>query len=268
MKIKIAAACAAFLLTLWLSFSAAKSPAQVVVATSRDQAVDDLVYANHILYNEGVLDAFGHISVRDPQDPARFYLSRNLAPSQVTRRDILQYDDVQCNTTAGAAGSYLERFIHCAIYRARPDVNAVIHGHSPSLISFGATRASLRPLFGLAGWMGTAGVPTFDIRSVAGDSDLLISNNMLADALARSLGDRPMVLMRGHGETIVGASISQTVVHAYYAVLNAQVQTDAMRLGSVTYLTPGEAAAAAKTNDNAAIGRAWEMFKVRAGKIE
>ena len=267
MKIAIGVLCVLLCLSTLLFVSAIKSPAQVIVATSREQAIQDLVYANHILYNEGVLDAFGHISVRDPQDPGRFYLSRSLAPSQVTTRDIQQYD-TQCNTISGNAASYLERYIHCAIYRARPDVNVIIHAHSPSLISFGVTKTSLRPVFHLAGWMGTGGVPVFDIRNVAPDTDLLVSNNMLGDALAKALANGPIVLMRGHGEIIVGASISQAVVHAYYAAVNAKMQSDAMRLGNVTYLTPGEAAAAAKINDAATIGRAWDLFKLRADKIE
>jgi len=267
MKFKIAIVVVLCALPAILFLVSTKSSGQAVhVATTKEQAIEDLVYGNRILYNEGVLDAFGHISVRDPEDPTHFYMSRGIAPSQVTTQDILQYD-MQCNAIGAPPNTgYGERFIHCGIYRARPDVNVVIHAHSLSLIPFGLTRTPLRPVFLMAGFLGVDGVPVFDIRDVAPDTNIMVTNNMFGDALAKVLGKGPMVLMRGHGETVVGTSIQEAVVHAYYAEVNARLQSDAMKLGgNITYLSAGEAANAAKS---VGIGRPWDMFKARVGKIE
>src|SRR5687768_96146 len=188
---------AALVLTL-----AIRAGQTLVPQTSNSQLIQDLVYGNRILYNEGVIDAFGHISVRDPQDPNRFYMSRGLAPSQVTSKDILHYD-LQCNEIgrSGASG-YGERFIHCGVYRARPDVKAVVHGHSPSLIVFGATKTPLRPIFHNGGFLGHE-TPVFDIREFAGHTDMMVTNNQLGDTLAKVLGKNAVALMRGHGQTVV-----------------------------------------------------------------
>ena len=232
--------------------------------TTKTQLIEDLVYGNRILYNEGVVDAFGHISARDAQNPTRFYMSRSLAPSQVTSQDILEYD-LDCNTVgAPVAVGYGERFIHCGIYRARPDVRAVVHAHSLSLIPFGVTKTSLRPVFHMAGFLGTA-TPIFDIRDVAGPTNMMVTTNQLGDALAKTLGDHPVVLMRGHGDTVVGDSVQQAVVRAYYAEVNARLQGEAARLGTITFLSSEEAAKAA---ESVPIQRAWEMFKTRIGKLE
>lgn len=267
MKLKIALVAALCVLPVMLFVFSTKSSGQVVnVAKTKEQAIEDLVYGNRILYNEGVLDAFGHISVRDPTDPSHFYMSRGIAPSQVTTKDILQYD-MQCNAIGAPPNTgYGERFIHCGVYRARPDVNVVIHAHSDSLIPFGLTKTPLRPVFLMAGWMGVDGVPVFDIRDVQPDTNIMVTNNMFGDALAKALGKGSIVLMRGHGETVVGVSIQEAVVHAYYAEVNAKLQSDAMRLGgNITYLSAGEAANAAKS---VGLGRPWDMFKARVGKIE
>lgn len=267
MKLKIGLVIGLCMVPVMLFFFSAKSSGQAVnVAKTKEQAIEDLVYGNRILYNEGVLDAFGHISVRDPTDPTHFYMSRGIAPSQVTTKDILKYD-MQCNAIGAPPNTgYGERFIHCGVYRARPDVNVVIHAHSDTLIPFGLTRTPLRPVFLMAGFLGADPVPVFDIRDVAPDTNIMVTNNMFGDALAKALGKGPMVLMRGHGETVVGVSIQEAVVHAYYAEVNARLLSDAMKLGgNIEYLTPGEAANAAKS---VGIGRPWEMFKARVGKIE
>ena len=233
---------------------------------TKAQVIEDLVYGNRILYNEGVLDAFGHISVRDPQNPSRFYMSRGLAPSQVTTKDILEYDlDCKALGVPNPNTGYGERFIHCGIYRARPDVRSVIHAHSPGLVPFGLTKGSLRPVFLMGGFLGTDPVPIFDIRDVAPDTNMMVTNNDFGNALAKALGNRPVVLMRGHGETVVGGSVQEAVVHAYYAEVNAKLQTEAARMGTITFLSPGEAANAARS---VSIQRPWEMFKARVGKIE
>jgi ribulose-5-phosphate 4-epimerase/fuculose-1-phosphate aldolase len=253
--------CAVLLVTY--GRSAGQQP-QVPAAATKEQLIEDLVYGNRILVNEGVIDAFGHISVRDPQNPNRFYMSRSVPPSQVTRADIWEYD-LDCNNITGTAG-YGERFIHCGIYRARPDVQSVIHGHSLGLIPFGVTTSRpLRALFLMAGFLG-AETPIFDIGQVAGDTDMMVTTNGLGDALARVLADHPVVLMRGHGQTVVGNSIPQAVVRAYYADVNARLQAAAEDLGGeVKFLSPGEASKAALS---VSIERPWEMFKERIGPIE
>jgi ribulose-5-phosphate 4-epimerase/fuculose-1-phosphate aldolase len=223
--------------------------------------VEDLVTANHILFRLGVVDAFGHPSVRDPARPDRFLLARNMAPGSVTAADIMTFD-LGGNALGGdERAPYLERFIHGEIYRARPDVMAVVHSHSPAVIPFAAAKKlRLRPIFHMAGFLG-AGVPVFEIRCVAGDaSDLLIRNCELGAALAKDLGAGSVVLMRGHGSTAVGASIQQAVYRAVYTEVNARLQSEAMRLDEVEFLTEGEAASAAATNQGQ-LPRAWNFWK-------
>jgi ribulose-5-phosphate 4-epimerase/fuculose-1-phosphate aldolase len=228
--------------------------------------IQDLVYANRILYDQGVLDGFGHVSVRDGKDPSHFLLSRSMAPGLVTTKDILEYDSKGSPIDAAGRAVYLERFIHAAIYRARPDVKAVVHSHSPSLIAFSVTGTSLRPVYHLSSFLGT-GAPIFDIREAAGMTDMLVRNNELGDALAKVLADKAVVLMRGHGSVIVGNSVQQVVYRAIYTDIDARLQQDASRLGRVTFLSPEEASKSAATLD-AQVPRAWELWKSRIGKIE
>jgi ribulose-5-phosphate 4-epimerase/fuculose-1-phosphate aldolase len=228
--------------------------------------VQDLVYANRILYDQGVLDGFGHVSMRDPRSADHFLLSRSMAPALVTAADILAYDRDGAPINAGDRRVYLERFIHAAIYRARPDVLAIVHSHSPSVIPFAVTPAPLRPLYHMSAFLG-AGAPVFDIGDVAGATDMLISDNRLGDALAKTLGDQTVVLLRGHGAVNVGASVQQAVFRAVYTETNARMQAEAMQLGPVTYLSPEEAAKAAATLDGQLL-RAWDLWKARIGKIQ
>jgi HCOMODA/2-hydroxy-3-carboxy-muconic semialdehyde decarboxylase len=227
--------------------------------------VEDLVYANRILYDQGVLDGFGHVSMRDPRNANRFLLSRSMAPALVTAADILEYDRDGAPLNAGGRQAYLERFIHAAIYRARPDVVAIVHSHSPSLIPFGVTRTPLRPVYHMSAFLG-AGTPVFDIRDVAGATDMLISDNRLGGALAKALGGQTALLLRGHGAVNVGSSIPQVVFRAVYTETNARLQAEALRLGTITYLSPEEAAKAAAAVDGQLL-RAWDLWKVRIGKI-
>jgi HCOMODA/2-hydroxy-3-carboxy-muconic semialdehyde decarboxylase len=228
--------------------------------------IDDLVYANRILADQGVFDAFGHVSVRHDKDSARFLLSRNLAPALVTTKDILAHDLDGNPLEAGDRKPYLERFIHAAIYRARPDVKAVVHSHSPSIIPFGVTATPLRPVYHMSAFLG-AGTPVFDIRQSAGMTDMLIRDNQLADALAKSLRENSVVLMRGHGDTVVGNSIPQVVYRAIYTEMNARLQAQAAALGTIKFLSTEEAAKAAASNDGQVL-RPWELWKARIGKIE
>jgi ribulose-5-phosphate 4-epimerase/fuculose-1-phosphate aldolase len=227
--------------------------------------IEELVVGNRILFHERVVDGFGHISVRHDQDPAKFLLSRSRAPGLVTADDILTHD-LDGNALDNRDGSrlYGERFIHGEIYRARPEVTSIVHCHAPQLIPFGATRTSLKPLYHMSGFL-AEGVPIFEIREAAGITDMLIHDSSLGAALARSLADKPMVLMRGHGATMVGRSIAQAVYRSIYAALNAGLQMEAMRLGEPIYLEREEGRLAMLVNDSAnAIERTWALWRRNA----
>ena len=224
--------------------------------------IDDLVSANHILYNEGVVDGFGHVSVRHPDRPDRYLLARSLAPAVVKREDILEFDLDSNAVDARGARPYLERFIHGEIYRARPDVHAVVHSHSPAVIPFGVTGTRLQPIFHLGGFLG-AGAPIFEIRESGGlDTDMLIRTPDLGVALAETLADAPYALMRGHGSVAVGGSLKQAVYRAIYGEVNARLQAEAARLGDITFLNAAEAAHAAETTDEV-LERPWALWKMR-----
>lgn len=232
------------------------------MSTDDVQTTSDVVDANHVLVDQGILDAFGHVSARDPSDSATFLISRNLAPAMVTTSDI---QSICLDGTAGDdRASYLERFLHAEIYRARPDVHAVVHSHSASMVPFSISQTPLRPVWHMAGFLGGS-VPVFEIREAAGhSSDLLIRNSALGQKLATTLGDAPVALMRGHGFVAVGDSIPQAVARAVYADLNARAQTTAIQLsGDYTVLTAGEASAAADANDGQ-LARAWQVWKSQA----
>jgi ribulose-5-phosphate 4-epimerase/fuculose-1-phosphate aldolase len=261
----IAALCAAAGLP---AFTRAPQMTHPVANSPDPKLVEDLVYANRILYDQGVVDAFGHVSAREASQPDRFLLARSVAPALVTRADILEFDKNGEPIDARGRAVYLERFIHAAIYRARPDVKAIVHSHSPAVIPFGVTGTILRPIYHMSAFLG-AGAPIFEIRNAAGMTNMLISDNKLGDALARTLGDGSIVLMRGHGSVAVGGSILQVVHRAIYTEVNARLQAEAARLGPINFLTPEEAAKAdAQTDSTASISRPWELWKSRVGKIE
>ena len=229
-------------------------------STAHPTLIGDLVTANHILVNEGVLDGFGHISVRHDQHPNRFLIARSMAPALVTADDILSCDLDGEVTDLQGRRTYVERFIHSEIYRARPDVMAVIHSHSPAVIPFGVTGARLRPIGHMSGFLGST-TPVFEIRHSAGDStDLLVRSQALGRALAMVLGSSAVALMRGHGSVAVGKSIQQVVFRAIYTESNARLQAQAIPLGEVNFLSDGEAAAAAAMNDEH-LDRPWQMWK-------
>jgi HCOMODA/2-hydroxy-3-carboxy-muconic semialdehyde decarboxylase len=229
------------------------------------QLLEDLVAANHILVDQGVLDGYGHVSARHDRDPSRFLMSRSLAPELVTSADVLEYGLDGEPVAAAGRTSYLERFIHGEIYRARPDVRAIVHSHSPSVIPFGATGAPLRPLYHMSAFL-SGGVPVWDIgRAAGGATDMLVRTPALGHALARALGARPVVLMRGHGAVVVGTSLPQVVFRSVYTEVNARLQAQAIALGggNVTYLSPEEAAKA-EGSIASTLGRPWELWKRKA----
>jgi ribulose-5-phosphate 4-epimerase/fuculose-1-phosphate aldolase len=246
-----------------LAGPALAQPAPASAGAPDPALLEDLVIANRILADQGVVDGFGHISVRHDKDPSRFLLSRSMAPALVTAADIMEFDLDGTPVDPQGRSPYLERFIHGEILRARPEVNSVVHNHSPGVIPFGVAGAALRPVYHLSGFLG-GGVPVFEIRDTAGPAtDMLVRNPGLGRALAMTLGQRPVALMRGHGAVVVGASIKQAVFRAVYTEVNARLQAEAQRLGPVTFLNDEEAAKASVTNDGL-IGRPWELWRRRA----
>jgi ribulose-5-phosphate 4-epimerase/fuculose-1-phosphate aldolase len=224
---------------------------------TRQILIDELVVANHILANEGVLDGYGHVSVRNQANLNHYFLARAGAPALVVSADITEYDlDSKPVTNASATG-YIERFIHGEIYKARPDVMAVVHCHCPEVIPFAAASVPLRPLYHMAYFIGE-GVPVFDIRQAAGMTDMLIRTPELGRALARTLGDKSAALMRGHGAAIAATSLHAVVGKAYYLNLNARLQVQAAQLngGKVNFLAPEEAKKATVDYE-----RSWDFWK-------
>jgi HCOMODA/2-hydroxy-3-carboxy-muconic semialdehyde decarboxylase len=228
--------------------------------------VDRLVYANRILYDQGIVDGLGHVSVRHPTQEGVFLLSCNRAPGLVKRQDIVCYDLDGNAVSQTTERPYLERFIHSEIYRARPDVVAVVHSHSPSVIPFAITHNPLKPVFHMSGFLGS-GSAHFEIREAAGNSDMLIRSAYLGEALAKSLGKHNCVLMRGHGSTVVGTSLEQVVYRAIYAEVNAKLQLAANGLGEISFLNEEEAKLASDMNDGQ-IPRSWNLWVTRLGQVD
>jgi HCOMODA/2-hydroxy-3-carboxy-muconic semialdehyde decarboxylase len=227
------------------------------------QLVDDLVTANRILADQGVLDGFGHVSARHDKRPDRFLLARSMAPALVAAADLMTFDLDGAPTGDDTRQPYLERFIHSGIYRARPDIKAVVHSHSPAVLPFGVTRTPLRPIYHMAGFMGAAGAPVFDVREVSGpDNDLLIGSPALGQALAARMGLGLVVLIRGHGWVAAGASVRTAVLHAVYTEIDARAETEALKLGPVTFLNEAEAKNAMALNDRQA-DRPWAIWRAR-----
>lgn len=253
------ASSSALLCALVLGVSAQNASAQKAAAPSTEAVIDELVIANHILANEGVLDAYGHVSIRNPNNPEHLFLARHMAAGVVTASDIIEYD-LDCNPlTPGASAGYTERFIHCEIYRARPDVMAVVHAHSPDVIPFTVSTVRLKPVYHMAGFI-SDGLPIFDIRKASGaNTDMLIRNADLGRRLAQTLGQKPAALMRGHGAVITAESLHVVTGRAYYLNMNARLQREAMALGGpVTYLTREEAD---KAGAQDGFERAWDFWK-------
>jgi HCOMODA/2-hydroxy-3-carboxy-muconic semialdehyde decarboxylase len=223
------------------------------------QLVDDLVLANHILANEGVLDAFGHVSARHPSATDRFLISRTRAPELVEAGD-LQLLDLQGRRVSGnEQRSYEEVAIHAGIYRSRAEVGAVVHSHAPSVIPFSVTAVPLRPIYHMGSVIGHD-IPVWDIARLFGETDLLVRDATQADSLAAALGSRTVVLMRGHGCVVTAADLHAAVFAAIYLERNATLLAAALRLGEVRSLSKAETQRAAEMLRGHAGERAWEYW--------
>ena len=217
-------------------FFMARAPAQMPAASQppadlEASLLDDLVAANRVLALKGVLDALGHVSVRDSHNPNRYWMSRSLAPALVTPSDIMEFDLDGNPIDRSGRALYVERFIHGEIYKARADVNAIVHSHSPTVIPFSVTKLPLQPVLHNASFL-SFGAPVFDSRTIAANSDLLINTPALGAALAKALGPTAaVVLLRAHGDAVVASSLPLAVFRAYYTEVNAQEQEQAIALG-------------------------------------
>ncbi|GAB2903183.1 class II aldolase/adducin family protein [Paralcaligenes sp. KSB-10] len=228
--------------------------------------VEDLVFANRILAKYGVLDGFGHVSMRNPDKPEHYFLSRSLAPELVAQNDIIEYDLDSVAVNGDSRRPYLERFIHGEIYKQRPDVQAVVHSHSPSVIPFAASSVRLRPIYHMAGFL-TGGAPVFDIKSKFGCTDLLVTCAEHGAELAKILDGSSVSLMRGHGFVAVGGDVSVAVYRAIYTELNASLQEKAINLGGeIIYLDEQEGQNADATI-RGVMHRPWELWKQKVGAL-
>ena len=225
--------------------------------------IEDLVAASRILADQQVLDAYGHVSARSDRRIDRFIMSRSLAPALVTARDLMELDLDSEPLPGDKRKGFIERYIHGEIYRSRPEVMAVVHSHSPSVIPFGVARTKLRPVYHMGSFL-WSGAPVFDIRREREENDLLVRDRPLGAALARTLGRCTCVLMRGHGMTVVGDGVPEAVFRAIYTEMNARLQLQAMQLeGPVEFLSDAEGRGSTAAN-RGTIERPWELWKKRA----
>ena len=251
-----------FLLALTLCLSAAPAQAQNALPNVPPALLEEIAIGSRVLADFGVLDGFGHVSARDPANPSHFLMSRSLAPALVIADDIMEFDQDGNAVDARGRAVFLERFIHAEIYKARPDVMAVVHTHSPGVVPFSVSKTPLRAVFHNGGFL-AGGVPVWDIAKEFGATDMLVRDNNIGRSLARALGDKPVVLMRGHGDVTVGPDVKVAVFRAYYTDVDARLESQAIALGSeVTYLSPEEGAKADTVN-LAVIDRIWNLWKMR-----
>ena len=242
-------------------------PALVSTALAQaglEAVITDLVAANRILYRQGVVDGFGHVSARHPDHADRYLMSASLAPGRVAKDDIMEFDLDSRPIDQRDRSIYSERFIHSEIYKARPDVNAILHSHSPTVIPFGASNVPLRPIVNTAGFL-SPDVPVFEMRRAAGSRSLLVTDAKLGKALADTLGSRTVALMRGHGNVVVGPNVRRMVSRAIYTEVNARLQLQALTLGSpIIYLDETEARAGEENRDKSerghSVDRTWQMW--------
>ena len=255
---------AACMLAFPLAATAQTAPASAGPPDSK--LIEDLVAAGRILADHGLLDGWGHVSVRHDKDSNRYLMSRGLSAELVTAKDIIEFDlDSRPVDTHGLpmSGLFTERYIHGEIYKLRSDVMAVVHTHAPSLIAFGDTNVPLKPMYHRAAFI-AFGIPVFEIREKAGMTDMLIRNMTLGHDLAEALGDHPAILMRGHGAAITAPTLQRVVARTIFLSLNATLQADAMRMGApITYLDIEEARKI-EAREGHGLARTWEGWKKKA----
>ncbi len=224
----------------------------------------DLAAASRILVAQGVVDGFGHVSLRHPSAPDRYLMARSIAPALVTPDDLIEYDLDSNPCNANGRGSFLERFIHGEIYKARPDIMSVVHSHSPSVVPFGLVNAPIRAMFHNAAFL-AAGVPVFDIRERFGATDLLVGNGAKGVALARVMGGKDVVLMRAHGSVACGPTLQTAVFRAVYTEVNARIQhwTAALAGGAPIAALDAEEGKLADVINQTAGMRAWDLWRTQ-----
>ncbi len=228
-----------------------------------DRARHEVALGNRILANEGILDAFGHVSLRHPGNPGRYLLSRSRAPELVEPADVIEFDLDSGPVKPTKEKLYLERVIHGEIYKARPDVNAVVHHHGPALLPFCITGTPLLPVFHLGAAIGDT-VPFWDQHTEFGDTDLLVVKPEEGRSLARALGGHALVLMNRHGATVVGATVQELVFRAIYSCRNAEYQYRAQALGKVVPLHRGEVEKARSIHAHPNVTmRTWDYWTMR-----
>ena len=223
-----------------------------------ENRIADLVLGNHILAQQGVLDGFGHVSVRSVTNPRHFYMSRSRAPGLVSRDDIMEFDERSEPVDARGRKMYGERYIHGEILAARPDVQSVVHSHSPDVLPFTVTKAPFQALIHMAAFLGSAPAPIFDIRDVLGDDNkMLVTSNQTGAALAKVLGRRSVALMRGHGMAVAAADVKMAVLRAIYSQLNARIEFAALQMGEPVFLNEYE------VDRTDPIDRPWEEWAAK-----
>jgi ribulose-5-phosphate 4-epimerase/fuculose-1-phosphate aldolase len=253
------------LLLVAAAFLAAPAHAQSAAPSDPDEArIEDIITASHILTNEGILDSFGHISARSVKNPDHFYMPRAMPPALVSRADIVEVG-LDCKPVSPDAPRLNgERYIHCEVYKARPDVQSVIHTHDLAVVPFGIAGVTLRPVVAQAGFLPPE-TPLFEVRDANANEPkqgMLVLNAHLGDALAAKLGKNPVVLMRGHGDTVVGGSVREATVRTLYTHIDALAQSAAMALNpKITALNDAELAVNAAENFDA--DRPWQNYKQR-----
>lgn len=233
--------------------------------------IEDLVVANRILDNEGILDGLGHVSARSLERPDRFLQARDVAPGLVTAADVVEYDLDGKAVNPKAPVGVRERFIHAAIYKARSDVNSVVHSHMPSVLPFTDSSVPLRAMYHMAGFL-VPGVPMFEVRKVQGHVGMLVDDNKSGAALAQALGNKTVVLMRAHGAAIVGTTVPDAVSSAIFLDVNARTQQQAIALGgNISYLTAADLAPGAPSPQPSSppgtpgyYPRSWGIWKAKA----
>jgi HCOMODA/2-hydroxy-3-carboxy-muconic semialdehyde decarboxylase len=231
--------------------------------TKLEQTLEEIVTANRILAHEGVVDSFGHVSARHPDNPNHFLLSRARAPERIEVDDIMEFTLQGDPVNPRGRSPYLERFIHGGIYEAQPDVGSVVHNHSPSVIPFGITGKTLKPLLHMCANIGHE-VSTWDSHDKFGDTALLVENVEMGRDLARAMGPGRSILMRGHGATVCAPNIRHAVFIAIYLEVNAKLQMQAMAMGDIKFLTTGEVDKVIARTGSYTLNRAWENWCRRA----